>query len=190
MERQQVIMAVVAFVMALYLLLSGHLDGNVSVGVARSVSKEPSGWLKISGDVHFPGVYPTGVNGVTPEVILLAKPLCAIPLPFDNPLASPGSDLHISCLSAGGVATLTTTPMSVSERLVLNIPIDLNRATVADLEKIPGIGPVMAERIVAFRQKNGGFGRLEELEMVQGIGNKKLAHLSKYLQLTDTKGKY
>jgi len=48
----------------------------------------------------------------------------------------------------------------------------------------------MAERIVAFRQKNGGFGRLEELEMVQGIGNKKLAHLSKYLQLTDSKGKY
>jgi len=182
-------MAVVAFVVALYLLLPGHLGGNVSAGVARSVLEEPVGWLKISGDVDFPGVYPISVNSVTQEVILLAVPLCGIPAAFDDHSASSGSDLNISCLS-GGLATVIATPMSSTERLILDIPIDLNRATAADLEKIPGIGPVMAERIVVFRQKNGEFSRFEELEMVQGIGSRKLEHLSKYLQLTDNKTKY
>jgi competence protein ComEA len=49
-------------------------------------------------------------------------------------------------------------------------PIDLNTATAADLELLPHLGPALAARIVADRQRNGRFSRVEELDRVSGIG--------------------
>jgi competence protein ComEA len=51
-------------------------------------------------------------------------------------------------------------------------PINLNTATAAELEKLPGIGQKVAARIVEYRQKNGPFKKVEELMNVQGIGEK------------------
>jgi competence protein ComEA len=48
--------------------------------------------------------------------------------------------------------------------------IDINTASAALLETLPGIGPVMAERILAYRQEHGPFGRIEDIENVPGIG--------------------
>ena len=53
--------------------------------------------------------------------------------------------------------------------------IDLNRASASDLEQLPGVGPVLAARIVAFREQNGPFGEIEGLLDVDGIGEAKLA---------------
>jgi competence protein ComEA len=50
--------------------------------------------------------------------------------------------------------------------------LNLNAATKADLEKLPGIGPSMAQRILDYREKNGSFKKVEELMNVQGIGEK------------------
>ena len=50
--------------------------------------------------------------------------------------------------------------------------LNLNAATKADLEKLPGIGPSMAQRILDYREKNGNFKKIEELMNVQGIGEK------------------
>lgn len=50
--------------------------------------------------------------------------------------------------------------------------IDLNRALEQDLEALPGIGPVLAERIVAHRVETGPFKRVEDLRAVKGIGKK------------------
>ena len=53
--------------------------------------------------------------------------------------------------------------------LVLN----LNTATPAELETLPGVGPVLARRIVEFRERKGGFRRVEELLAIPGISEKK-----------------
>lgn len=47
--------------------------------------------------------------------------------------------------------------------------VDINSATAAELDELPGIGPVLAERIIAYRQENGPYGSVEELEAVDGI---------------------
>lgn len=50
--------------------------------------------------------------------------------------------------------------------------LDLNRATAAELDALPGIGPVLAGRIVAYREQHGGFRSVRDLRRVQGIGEK------------------
>ncbi len=61
--------------------------------------------------------------------------------------------------------------------------IDLNSAGIKELESIPGIGKVLAKRIVEYRKKYGLFKSLEELVRVKGIGSKKLNILKKYLKI-------
>lgn len=51
-------------------------------------------------------------------------------------------------------------------------PVNLNTATVDQLATIPGVGPKMAERIIDYRQKNGGFKKVEDLMNVSGVGEK------------------
>lgn len=61
--------------------------------------------------------------------------------------------------------------------------INPNSASQADLERIPGIGPVTAARIIAYRQKNGLFTSLEDMVKVKGIGKKTLETIKPYLTL-------
>lgn len=56
-------------------------------------------------------------------------------------------------------------------------PLALNRASANDLEGLPGVGPVLAERIVAYREQNGPFTDVEDLLQVGGIGEAKLASI-------------
>lgn len=56
-------------------------------------------------------------------------------------------------------------------------PLNLNTATVAQLDALPGIGKATAERIVEYRQKNGGFKKAEDLMNVRGIGEKNFLKL-------------
>jgi competence protein ComEA len=58
----------------------------------------------------------------------------------------------------------------------------LGSATVEQLDEIDGIGPTLAERIVEYRTENGGFGSLDELQDVEGIGEKRLETLREALQ--------
>ena len=51
-------------------------------------------------------------------------------------------------------------------------PVNLNTATAEQLASIPGVGPKMAERIIDYRQKNGGFKKVEDLMNVSGVGEK------------------
>ena len=56
--------------------------------------------------------------------------------------------------------------------------IDLNRASAADLEQLPGIGPGLAARILAYRARHGRFHSVQELEEVSGIGGRRLARIA------------
>ena len=56
--------------------------------------------------------------------------------------------------------------------------LDLNTATVADLDALPGIGPVLAQRIVEHRERNGPFRTVEQLDDVPGIGPTTYAELA------------
>ena len=56
-------------------------------------------------------------------------------------------------------------------------PLNLNAATEAQLEALPGIGPATASRIVEYRKKNGGFKKVEDLMNVKGIGEKSFLKL-------------
>lgn len=55
--------------------------------------------------------------------------------------------------------------------------LNLNTATAAQLDKLPGVGPVLAERIVAYRESKGGFRSVGDLRQVEGIGDAKYAEL-------------
>ena len=62
--------------------------------------------------------------------------------------------------------------------------LDLNRATIEELEELPGIGPVLAGRIVAYRHDKGPFAAPEALLGVSGIGLKKFAALRPRITVT------
>jgi competence protein ComEA len=63
----------------------------------------------------------------------------------------------------------------------LLLALNLNTATPKQLESLPGIGPTLAKRIVDFREKKGGFKRVEELLAIPGISEKKWKVLREHL---------
>jgi competence ComEA-like helix-hairpin-helix protein len=59
--------------------------------------------------------------------------------------------------------------------------VNINKANESELMKLPGIGPVYAQRIVAYREKNGRFNSTEEIKNVSGIGEKTFLKMKNYL---------
>jgi len=75
-------------------------------------------------------------------------------------------------LCTGVVAAAPQAPAGSPAQGGASTLVNLNTATPAQLDALPGIGPKVAARIVEYRQKNGGFKKAEELMNVQGIGEK------------------
>lgn len=73
--------------------------------------------------------------------------------------------------SAGTAATGAGAPVRV----------DVNHASAEELDAVPGIGPTLAQRIVAYRRANGPFARVEDLTKVPGIGPKTLEAMKEWL---------
>jgi competence protein ComEA len=63
-------------------------------------------------------------------------------------------------------------------------PVNLNTATPAQLETLPGVGPALAQRIVDYRQQSGGFKKIEELMNVRGIGEASFLKLKPLVTVT------
>jgi competence protein ComEA len=60
-------------------------------------------------------------------------------------------------------------------------PLDLNTATIEQLQQLPGIGPTTAKAIVRFREKSGPFRRVEDLLVIRGITKARLEKLRPYI---------
>ena len=96
------------------------------------------------------------------------------------PLASPeGMRSEITPLSSSGSSARKSTPKKTPPAS----PISINDADGAELQRIPGIGPATAQRILAYRREHGGFSSIGELMEVKGIGEKTLAKMRPYVKL-------
>jgi len=94
------------------------------------------------------------------------------------------------------LVTLAVCPSTVSAMQAKATPkpaatqsaqVNLNTATAAQLEALPGIGAATAKRIVEHRQKTGGFKKIEELMNVKGIGEKSFLRLKPLVTVTAEK---
>lgn len=95
-----------------------------------------------------------------------------VPRPGEKvPTADPVPD------PAAGAGAGATAGAAGSMGAVPGAPVDLNTATVAQLDALPGVGPVIAARIVTWRQENGRFTTVDDLAEVQGIGDATMANL-------------
>jgi len=116
--------------------------------------------LLAAGGVR-PGTDTDGLNRarllVDGEQILVGGPA---PAPGPAP-AAPGG-------SAGGAAPAT--------------PVSLNTATADQLNALPGVGPVLAQHIIDYRTRHGGFRSVDELRSVNGIGQRRFADLRNLLR--------
>jgi competence protein ComEA len=62
-------------------------------------------------------------------------------------------------------------------------PVHLSTATIEQLDALPGVGPVTAQKILDYRQEHGGFGSVDELGQVPGIGPKRLAAIRDHVRV-------
>ena len=88
-------------------------------------------------------------------------------------LAAGQSSAAAAQTASGGAAAKSAVPTAV---------ININTASAAELESLPGVGPRTATLIVEYRQKNGPFKKIEELMNVRGIGAKTAARIVEYRQ--------
>lgn len=100
----------------------------------------------------------------------------------------------IAVLLALGLGVATTAAQEGSRRSAgtstasASSPVNLNTATLAQLEALPGIGKSTAERILEYRQKNGGFKKIEDLMNVRGVGEKSFLKLKPLVTVAPAKG--
>jgi competence protein ComEA len=79
--------------------------------------------------------------------------------------------------AAAGASAGTAAPATPDQ------PLNLNTATLEQLDTLDGVGPATAQKILDYREEHGGFGTVEELDQIPGIGEKRLAALRERVRL-------
>lgn len=157
-------------------------SGRAPAGAA-STGAAPSGLVvvDVAGKVRHPGVYrlPTG-SRVTDAVTAAGGLLPGVDATSVNLAAklADGQQIVVGAAGpAGGPADPSEGGASGGGASGGGGLLDLNTATAAQLDALPGVGPVLAQRIVDWRTQHGRFDSVEELNSVSGIGDAKFADL-------------
>ena len=173
--RRKLLILAVGVVVTLALLISGQTESKpieIQPKDAQSESiQSQQGYVHISGAIANPGVYPITPGMRLFEVIAIAGGFSSKADQSSVNLARAVTDGEQILIASGGVA-------QKSDGLV-----SLNRASSSDLDKLPGIGPTLAARIIDWREANNGFQTIEDLRKVGGIGDKLFAGLKKLVKL-------
>ena len=181
-RNQKIALAIVAaIVLALSVLIV--LRGNTQITAAPEIIPitiaEPKIFVDVTGAVNRPGVYSlTGRSRV----------IDAIKAAGDS---APGADLSTinlaRVLNDGEQIYVDSTVVNSSgqrvSKKVASGPININRATLRQLDALDGIGPVIAGRIIEYRKKNGSFLTIDDLQKVSGIGAAKFAQIKSKVRI-------
>ena len=141
------------------------------------------GYVRIEGCVRFPGIFSITAKNMTIDAIKMAGP-------YDSDLQHIAGMVQDTPLKSGDVVNILKTKdetlrvcrgeMTTHEKLLLGIPLNINRMSKDDFDKLPGIGPTLAQRIVEYRHKNGDSMVITDLLAVEGVGENTYKRLRKY----------
>ena len=70
-----------------------------------------------------------------------------------------------------------------AKKITIDNPLDINRATITQLDTLPGIGPVTAQRIIDYRTKVGRINSVDELKKISGLGGAKFEEIKSLLRV-------
>jgi competence protein ComEA len=185
LTRRQLFGAAAALAILL-LLVVRHFGGGGTAAPAVTPLSAPTRAAKpaatkllvvdVAGAVRRPGLYRLRAGVRIDDAIAAAGGATArAQLDVVN-LAAPvadGEQIVVPGRSAAG-APAASPPAAGSSP---SAPLDLNSATAEQLDALPGVGPVTAQKILDYRQEHGAFHSVAELEGVPGIGPAKLAQL-------------
>ena len=139
--------------------------------------------VDVAGAVTKPGVYSLPINSRVIDAIKAAGDTVKGADVSDINLAriiKDGEQVYIYPPQKGGSAARVSPQRAKAK---VTGPISLNRASAKELETLDGIGPVLAARIVAYRNQNGPFLTVEDLLKVSGIGPAKFAQFKDKLRV-------
>jgi competence protein ComEA len=174
-----------AAVAILLVLLIRHLSGSTAAAPAVTPLPAPTQAkpaaarllvIDVAGAVRRPGLYRLRNGSRVDDAIAAAGGPTGKAQIDDVNLAAPvadGEQIVVPGRGAGGLSAASP-PAAGSAP---SVPLDLNSATLEQLESLPGIGPVTAQKILDYRQAHGAFHSIAELEGVPGIGPAHMAQL-------------
>lgn len=172
--RKKLVFTFSLALIAIVLLVSGQVQTpQVTVSKKGGVAT-PSGtllYVHIAGGVKNPGVYPIHPGMRLFEVVALAGGFL--------PNADQAS-INLARIVADGELILVTKAGNINQN---DASIHMNKATAAEFDTLPGIGPTLAGRIVNWRDTNGGFKSINDLRKVGGIGVKLFASIKDLVSL-------
>ena len=187
LDRRRVLVgtAVLAVILAFAgrtLLRPGHAAVPPPVrgaGPARAV-KAARLFVDVVGAVRRPGLYrvPDGAR-VADAVSRAGGATRNAQLELVNLAArvADGEQVVVPRRGAGAVSGATGAGGGGGGGTIPAGPVHLNSATLEQLDSLPGVGPVTAQKIVDYREQHGGFGSVDELDAVPGIGPARLENL-------------
>jgi competence protein ComEA len=150
----------------------------IQVGEASGGSSRVT--VHVAGAVRHPGVYRLSPRSRVVDAVRRAggarsrADLSALNLAAK---VEDGRQVVVPLRSAPGAPGAPASAGAAGAGAAPEVPIDLSTATAEQLDELDGIGPGMAGAILEYREEHGGFGSVEELGQVPGIGEKRLAAL-------------